>query len=503
MTDPFVADNYFSQGNYPKALHMYLALHKKNPEVVEFNYRIGICYLKTFGHKVDAIPFLEFVTGHQKFENDTWSYLGQAYQYALRFDEAISAYATFKLKADKDAKIEADRRISQCINGKILTANPLNVTFSNAGREINSDYSDYYPFVTSDESMIVFTSRRKGNTGSTQLEMDGYYASDVYVSNSVRGNFQKAKGAGPLVNGNYDEQCTSLSSDGQLMTLYVDDIISAGDIYMTTYSKNAFEKIEKLVDNNKGEYLHINGGFETAGSFSPDGNSFFFASDRSNSNGGTDLYIVRKLPADFGWGEPINMGPVINTSYNEDFPFMAPDGKTLYFSSEGHNSMGGYDLFVTVYNSESKTWSVPRNIGFPVNSPGDDRSICFTENNRVAYISSDRPGGYGELDIWRIVFNEVQNKTFTIITGRIELPDTSIAKADVEMMVVMAGTGEDYGIYRPNPKTGHYVMALPPGKYALTINAPGCKLYSETLIVFDIGLQEEINKDIILKKESQ
>lgn len=493
VPDPGEANEHFKHGNYVMALPIYLNLLKKESGNLEYNYKTGICYLKTNGHKKEAIKYLEIATKNPNCDNDGWQYLGQAYHLASRWDDAIKAYETFKLKADKNGKLEADHLIAQCKSGKLLTANPVDVSFTSIGKEVNTEFPDYYPFVTSDESMLVFTSRRKGNVGATSVEMDGYYASDIYFSKSLNGVFQKAKGVGASVNGNYDEICTGLSADGKQMTVYVDNIATAGDLYLSPY-KTSFGRLEKMHEN-------INSGFETAGSLSPDGNIVYFASKREGGQGGTDIYMCRKLPGDFGWGmaQPIT---AVNSQYDEDFPFMSPDGKTLYFSSEGFNSMGGHDLFYSVYDEENNAWSTPRNVGYPINTPGEDLTICFTENNRVAYISSDREGGAGDLDIWRVVFNEVQQNSFTVVTGKINMPDSvSSGPMDLTIMVTNSATHEDYGMYKPNPNTGRYVLALPPGKYILSLDAPGCKPYLETVIVFDIGPQGEMSKDILLTKQ--
>ncbi|MEO5642832.1 MAG: hypothetical protein ABIQ40_20025 [Bacteroidia bacterium] len=489
--DPDLASEHFSHGNFLMALPMYVALVNKDYTNYEYNFRTGICYLRTNGHKAEAIKYFTFCTKAAKADNDAWLYLGRAYHYAMQFDDAITAYTTYKTKADGKGKAEADHLIAQCKNGKILVANPMDVTFVNAGKEINSEFPDYHPFVTQDESMLVYTSRRKGNVGAMTVEMDGYYASDIWVSKSLNGVFQKSKGAGAGVNGTYDEQCTGLSADGKLMTVYVDNITDLGDIYSSTY-KNSFSKIERFGSP-------INDGFETGGALSPDGNSIFFSSKRDGGQGGTDIYMCRKLP-NMKWGLPMNI-TTLNTQYNEEFPFMAPDGKTLYFSSEGHNSMGGFDLFYSIWNEENNSWSQPQNVGYPVNSTEDDLTISFTENNRVAYISSDREGGLGDLDIWRIVFNEVQQTAFTTVSGNIICADSTLNKGELFIEVTNSSTQESVGTYRPSPTTGRYVMALPPGKYVMTIDAPGCKPFIETVNVFDIGPQGEMSKDILLVKQ--
>jgi hypothetical protein len=493
--DPELAAEHFSHGNYMMAQPIYMQLIKQEPNNYLYNYRTGICLLKiNTPKKKEAIPYFEFCTKQTKFDQDVWLYLGHAYHIAMRLDDAIKSYENYKTKGTKEGIIEADLGIQQCKNAKLLVKHPLNVTFMPLGKEVNSEFPDYHPYVTQDEQMLVFTSRRKGNVGAVQVEVDGYYPSDIWYSKSSNGVFQKAKSAGPAVNGNFDEICVGLSADGNWMSVYVDDIKSAGDIYFSNYNRSWQKptKLEGLNDN-------VNEGFESSGCLSPDGLTYYFASRRDGSLGGRDLYIARKLP-NGKWSKAQNMGTVLNSQYDEDFPYMAPDGKTLYFSSQGHNSMGGFDLFMSTYNEEDGTWSIPRNIGYPLNTTDDDMSICFTEANRVAYIASAREGGLGDLDIWRVVFDEVQQNTFTLITGKIIPPDNSVNVSNVSISLSSAETNERVGTYKPNPASGNYVIALPPGKYIMTIDAPGCKPLIETLIVFDIGPQGVMSKDIVLLK---
>jgi tetratricopeptide (TPR) repeat protein len=494
VADPDLAKEHYGHQNYVMALPLYLALVKKEPNNYEYNYRLGICYLNTNNNKKEAVKYFEFCTKQPKADNDAWLFLGQAYHHAMRWDDAITAYTTYKLKADKAGKDRADLYIQQCSNGKVLIKTPLNVTFEALGKEVNSEFPDYYPFVTQDESMLCFTSRRKGNVGSPTVEMDGYFASDIYFSRSLNGVYGKAKNAGAMVNGNYDEQCVGLSADGSWMTVYVDNISTAGEIMFSAYNKSFAKPVAfDGIDNN------INSGFETAGSLSPDGSVLFFASERDGGQGGTDLWMVRKLP-NGKWSLAQNLGAVVNTEWGEDFPYMAPDGKTLYFSSEGHNSMGGYDLFYTIWDCENNTFTTPKNIGYPINNTENNMSICYTEANRVAYISTVREGGLGDLDIWRVVFNDIQDNYFTLITGQVVVPDPSVAYADVMISVTRTDTQEEYGSYKPNAKSGKYTLALPPGKYVMTTDAPGCATKIETLIVFDIGPQGEMSKDVLLTK---
>lgn len=493
--DPDLAAEHFGHRNFVMALPLYVALAKKEYKNLEYNQRAGICYLETNISKKEAVPFFEYLVKQPNCAVENWYYLGKAYHYAFRFDDAIKAYQTFlsKSTSEKD-KNKATLGINQCQSGKQLVKRPLNVTFENVGKEINTEFPDYYPFVTADESMLVFTSRRRGNLGAQQVEMDGYFASDIWLTRSQNGLFQKAKNAGGSVNGTYDEQATGLSADGAWMTVYVDNITNAGDIYFAPCSKTIGKPVKM------GE--SVNEGFETAASLSPDGNQIYFSSRRDGGQGETDIWIARKLPnGEWGKAQPLT---TLNTSYREDFPFMSADGHTLYFASEGHNSMGGYDLFMSVWNEEDNSWSIPQNLGYPLNTPEDNRTISFVENNRVAYVSAAREGGMGDLDIWRVVFNEVQQETYTAVVGTILRPIdfSTVDYSSVLINVTNTKTQENVGEYRPNTRTGRFVLALPPGKYVITVDAPGCKQLIETIIVFDIGAMAEIQKDVQLLKES-
>jgi tetratricopeptide (TPR) repeat protein len=489
--DPADAKEHFSHNNFLFAIPAYKQLLKQEPDNVEYNFRLGICYLYTNINKSLAIPYLETASKSPKADKQTLYHLGLAYQYASRFDDAIKTFNTYKagLKGAELEKIE--HQIETCENGKEYVKHPVNVTFQNLGKEINSEYPDYYPFVPENESFIVFTSRRKDNIGG-QVEVDGYYSSDIYMSTPVNDVWTKPKNMGGTVNTRYDEQAVGLTPDGQMMLMYIDHIDSLGNIYSSMNKAGTFQRMRKLNNN-------VNSDFETAGSITPDGNIIFFASKRDDGLGETDIYMARKLP-NGQWAKAQNLGNVINTKYKEDFPTIAPDGKTLYFSSQGHAGMGDFDLFQSTWNEEENTWSEPKNLGYPINSAGDDRSISFTQDNRVAYISAVRDGGFGDLDLYRIKFNDTEDRT-TVLQGYISTADS--AKDVVTFVTVKDLKNKEAPelTYNPNPSTGKFIMALTPSKYEVTIEADGYKTLTDVFFVFDIGVgQNESKKMFMLQK---
>jgi tetratricopeptide (TPR) repeat protein len=491
VIDPADAKEHFNHNNFLFAIPAYKQLLKQEPDNIDYSYKLGICYLYTNINKSLAIPYLETACKSPKIDKEAFYHLGLAYQYASRFDDAIKTFNTYKtgLKGAELEKIE--HQIETCENGKEYVKHPVNVTFQNLGKEINSEFPDYYPFVPENESFIVFTSRRKDNIGG-QVEVDGYYSSDIYMSTPVNDVWTKPKNLGGMVNTRYDEQAVGLTPDGQTMLMYIDHIDSLGNIYSSMNKAGIFQRMRKLNSN-------VNSDFETAGSITPDGNIIFFASKRDGGLGETDIYMARKLP-NGQWAKAQNLGNVVNTKYKEDFPTIAPDGKTLYFSSQGHAGMGDFDLFQTTWNEEENTWSEPKNLGYPINSAGDDRSISFTQDNRVAYISAVRDGGFGDLDLYRIKFEDVEDRT-TVLQGYISTSDS--AKDVVTFVTVRDLKNKDAAelTYNPNPSTGKFIMALTPGKYEITVEADGYKTLTDVFFIFDIGVgQNESKKIFMLQK---
>ena len=249
---------------------------------------------------------------------------------------------------------------------------------------------------------------------------DGYNTSDVYMSMVKKGKFAKAKNVS-MINTESDEEVAGISPDGSTLLVFVDDLYTYGNIYLSSKKGKAFQKLTSV-----GENINLGSSMETAASLSPDGDLLYFASDRKGGFGGTDLYISKILP-DGDWGIPVNLGASVNTKYNEDFPNISADGKTLYFSSEGHTGIGGFDVFISDWNTDSNAWQSPVNIGYPVNTTEDNMNISLsatwdpeTESmrNRYAYISAYRKEGFGDLDIYRVTFNKVEPR-LTAIRGSV------------------------------------------------------------------------------------
>ena len=173
-------DEYLNMGNYVAALDIYKEIYKTLPNNRELNYKLALCYLNTHQNRTEATKYLEYVTQEEKFSTEAWYHLGVAYALNYKLDNAVAALKKFKTLEPKKIKL-AERKIEQYNNAKALMKHPVNVSFTNLGKEINSTFPDYYPWITKDENLLAFTSRRKGNIGG-MIEGDGYYPSDIYTS---------------------------------------------------------------------------------------------------------------------------------------------------------------------------------------------------------------------------------------------------------------------------------------------------------------------------------
>lgn len=488
------ADEHFANGNFLMAIPIYKNELKKDPDNKRVKFRLGVCYVNTRVNRALAIQYLEQYSKESKNDDEVWFYLGRAYHLNNKLAEAITAYQKCKALKPK-RELEMDRYIGQCENAVKLMRQPSNVTFQNLGKDVNSDEPDYYPFINRDESMLAFTSRRKDNIGGKKVEIDGYRSSDVYISTAHGGKWQQAKNAGRNVNTGLDEQVVGLRSDGLEMYIYLDHIDKFGDIYVTTRKDTSSEFPKPRI------FLpSVNDKFETSGCLNEDGTVLFFTR-REKQGEQSDLFLCRKLPNGL-WGIPQPLPDFINTPYNEESPFLSYDSKTLYFASEGHNSIGGLDLFKTTWDPDRNTFTKPVNLGYPINSTDDDRSICVTPDNRLAYVSAFRPKGYGDLDIYRVKFNDME-QNHRIYKGRVFLGDTVAKNQPRNYAISIIATNEQDNTeytFTPHSKTGKFIMSLPEGKYKLLVSSNRYEDVEETIDVSDIGPSDvEFRKNFLLR----
>lgn len=485
---------YFNIGDFYSALQHYKKLCNADPKNMDYNYKLAMCYLNTNIDKKKAIPHLEFVIKQQNPPKEAFYELGKAYHYAHLFNKAIIQYEIYKeITKDKpDPKRDIKRQIEMCNNATLLVNDPINIDFVNLGKDVNSIYPDYNPFTSADESILIFSSRRKENIGSI---MDyGLYTADIYISANKSGNWSKAKNI-RQINTELDEETIGLSADGQKLLEYLDNIEAYGDIGMSLLRGSSWQKPKILS-------LSVNSpALETGATISNDGNTIYFSSDKKEGSfGGKDLYMAQKLPTG-EWGRPFNLGSTINTPYDEDAPYLFLDGQTLYFSSKGHNSMGGYDLFKSTWNAVNRTWSEPENLGYPINNADDNLYFSISFNGQHAYISALRDEGLGDLDIYKVTFKDtIVPMKLTLIKGAL-FSDNSIDISKVEITLSDKNNHSVVGKYIANSQTGKFVIIIPPGNYELSIEGEKLADYNEIINIPEYNQPIEISKEISLIKK--
>lgn len=478
--------------NYKDALAEYLKLLPEDPNDPEVNYRIGLCYLNTNIDKKKAYKYLEIMARQPKAPKDVYLELGKAYHIAGRYDDAIKRYTEFidvaRLRPDEAARV--NRMIDQCKVAKKIVANPVDVTFECLGKEVNTEYPELNPFITEDESFMMFTTRRNNVTGGFK-ELDGQYSSDVFSSLQTAGKWAKAKNLSTVVNTQYYEVSTSMSPDGRNAVVYYNNEVAQSDLYVIS-KKDKAKAFQKAVP--VGATVNSAKSIESAGVISPDGQTLIFASDRSGGKGGLDLYRCTLEGGE--WSAPENLGAPVNTEADEDYPNFSPDGKYLYFASNSSKSMGGFDIFSAKFNRATENFDEPQNIGYPVNTADDNQTISFNTLGNVAYVSQAREGGIGDLDIWKVTFNNVKiDVKKTRFTGVVKQSD-SVAVISVTDKF----TGKEVAKANTKAGDGKYSFELPaPGRYIVKVESAGQPTLTEELqTLTGSAYKEKIEKDFDL-----
>ena len=475
--------DYYFNGNFRAALADFLILLAKDPTDVDLNFYIGASYLESNIDKGKAIPYLEFVVQQEKFPQEAIYQLGRAYMFADRFDEAITTFNKFKdiSRGDNDNIISGSRMIEQCFTAKQLIKYPIDATFENLGPNINTPYPEFNPFIPEDESFIVFTSKRPDCLG-LQLDSDGYKTSDIFRAREYKGRFRQSRNIGSSVNTEWYEEVVGISADGQELLVYVDNFDGYDDIFVSPRKGRFFDDYLDLGRNINSDDI------ETTASLNTEGNIIFFSREVGRGRTGTDIYMSRRLPNN-SWGIPQKLPDIINTQFNETFPHLMADGKTFYFASEGHTAMGGFDIFISEWDELTNTFSPPKNAGYPINTVDDDFNISLSTTGRYGYVAQFRKDeGYGERDIYRITFNDVDPE-YTIVRGSItNIKDSMLLDPDMdvgtfEMTVTDMNTDEYIGTYRPNMASSNYAQVLEPGEYCVYVEG---ELFFDTSAVIDV-----------------
>ncbi|MBL4736393.1 MAG: PD40 domain-containing protein, partial [Flavobacteriales bacterium] len=488
------AELYFKGENYLAALPLYKALDSLDPSI-DLKFKLGICYLYKTDEIKRAMELLQTVLEDGSKQENLHFYLGRAFAMNYKFDPAIQFYNEALSKKTSKDKLEAiPRFIEYCENGKKLVASPIAVTIENIGKPVNSKYSEYVPVISADESIMIFTYRGAKSTGGRQniyAEPDpkGRYFEDVFQSVKLGGEtWSEPERIGENINTHGHDASLALSANGQKLFIYKDTEGSSGDLYVSELEGYTWS-VPVALDSN------INtSAWEGGVSLSADENTLYFASEQEGGIGGRDIY--KSARNDNGsWGKAVNLGSRINTPYDDESPFIHPDGKTLFFSSQGHQSMGGYDIFRSLAVSDTG-WTTPENIGYPLNTTGDDRYYVVSADGERGYYASKKIGGLGQHDIYVVHLGDAARKhALVLVKGVVTANDKA---AEAEIKVEYANTRLPYeGYFKSNSATGKYIVILPgENDYNLTFNVKGFAPHVENINAIELTKYTEIVRDV-------
>ena len=508
---------------YSQAVFYYQKAQSFNPNNAELNYKIGSCMLFT-NNKENAFSYLKKAASlSNDFPNDFLFYKGMCLQLDGEFGNAIEQFELFRNSAKKKElelfEMLAKKYIKECNSSVDVLSQTHRIWVDNLS--LNTEYDDWSPCLSADGDLLLFTSNRPNENSANNI---GSYDQDIYYSNKKSRKFKSIFSLSEL-NSSSDDVSGGLSYDGQRLLIFKEEDGNT-DVYESELNGKYWGEVNrKMGKKSRGGNTDKN---ETFASFDPPDIKVYYITDGGHS-GNKNIYFSGVMNRERNiWGKGQSAG-VVNTKFQEGSVYIHPDGKTMYFSSKGHNTLGGYDIFVS-YVDDLGHWGKPINLGYPINTPYDDLFYSATASGRYAFIASNRAGGKGGLDIYKVTYwgadkpmtadfedqlmasiaspvsdnsvaepITVEEKSLTVFKGKIldAITKNSIA-ADIE--ITINSTGEVYTTLKSNSSTGKFLLSLPAGKnYGISVAAEGYLFHSEN---FDLPKGDGfnlVNKDIELK----
>ena len=455
--DKLFADNY-----YRKALPFYEQVLAKEPDHAKALFKSGVCYLNRYSKGKAIVNIEKAYKLDEKVDKHIHYWLGRAYHLSYQFDKANEEYTIYaeSLRKSDSRRKEVEQYIDQVGRSKKYVAKPSDFLVQNLGENVNSSFSEHSPVASLNDSVLLFTTRRTVIEGEKE-EKDGEPFEDIYMSlRQADGTWSKPTNIGLNTSG-HDASIQLFDNDNKLL-LYRSS--KDGDIYISQKEGDKWGDPKAFSDINSGD-------FEADAFVTADGNKVYFATNHYKKFGDMDIYYVTKNE-DGSWGKHKELEGDINTDGDEDAPFITPDGKTLYFSSRGHDGMGGFDVFKSTLNSDG-SWADPVNLGYPINTPDDDVYFYYASSDDRAYIASYREGGYGEKDLYAIMPIEkilmygtvLEDKTGKKIEGaQIKYTSTKdVTNSSEDQETVQSGEYKDievlsYNVYKVEITQGGEVL---------------------------------------------
>lgn len=507
---------------YMKALEYFEKAYAFNPNSAELNFKIGVCHVHST-HKVKAIPyFKEAYKRNPTVDPFINYYMGLTNQLEGNFKEAITFYTTFETeyrKADDFGKFVKKRK-EECAEGLKLIPNPIRAWIDHVP-ELSSEFDDYAPSVSMDGEEIIFTSNRPN--GHTPNEV-GVYDDEIYSATLVNGKWQKPTALKGKINTENNDVSNNLSYDGTKMLMSKLNAQGNSDIYESFLQGDTWTD---PVSFSRNINLTSN---ERYASYNFNDRVIYFAKDKPEGKNGYDIMASGvQVKRERSYGLPTQELDV-SSQFNDGPIYLHPDGRTMYFASEGFNSMGGYDIFVT-HKIKGGGWEKPTNMGYPINTPYDDFFFAATANGKFAYIASNREGGKGGFDIYKVTFWGEEKKPALAtedyllasvaqplqdpeLVGEVKVSSMAnltvfkgktldaITKNAVEAIIEITDnrSGKVAQSFTSNSATGKFLISLESGgNYGIAVKADGYLFHSENFDIPEGSAYNLVNKTIELK----
>ncbi len=506
--------------NFKKALKHYERAQRLNNQNAENNFKIAVCYFYS------SAPYkgIEYVRKANELDENCDPflpyYLALSYHLEEDFSKALTLYKTFEdnyRKADNFSKFVTQRK-RECSKGEELTAKQERVWIDNM-RAINTPNNEIAPSISTDGSTIIFSSNRPNNNQPNEV---GEYDLDIYTTNFENGKWSEAKEINGAVNTELDETVNNLFYDGTKLLLHR-NIEGQTDVFESELKGLKWSDPKVLPMQISSPRAN-----EKYASYNFDGYKLYFARDNASRSNGTEIMFTgmeNRMTKKYG---AATMVSAVNSKFNDGPIYLHIDGETMYIASEGHGSMGGYDIFVSYKKQGS--WSIPENMGYPINTPYDDYFFAATANGKYAYISSNRKGGEGDFDIYKVTFwgpekepivdmedyllasvampikdpqieatVRVKKSSLTVFKGK-TVDALSRKAVEAEIVITDNATGKEIEKFTTNSATGKFLLSLPAGKnYGIAVKAEGYLFHSENFNIESDAEYNLINKTIELK----
>jgi len=485
------ADLAFAMGKKIEATSILTNLLADQPNFVDGWWLLGKVYFD-LSKKYDsaALAFDKVKALKANYSPELDYMRGQSYMYAGDYVSAqkiLTELSTQKL-SDANAK-QVDNLLKSCDFAITSKQSPKQFNPVNLGPDVNTDQDELMPSVTADERFLYFTKHEKIGRASDE---------NIFMSELIDGKYTNTQLVDrPISTDEYFEGATCISPSGKYLFFTScgrPDGMGDCDNYYTKRVVGGWDRPKNL-----GSKVNTPG-WDIQPCISADGRTLYFASRRLGGFGGLDLWST-SLGDDFNWTTPVNLGPNINTEKDEERPFIHPDDKTLYFSSDGWPGFGSSDFYYAKKDAAGQ-WSKPVNLGFPINSPGDEIGLAITTDGKTAYMGSERPGGYGGLDIYKFELDEtVQPLHVTYIKGRVFDDATKAPLKAIITLFDLDDNGKVFGTLSSEETKGEFLATIPYGNdYACAVSKEGYLFYSANFSLKNFTKSEPYLLDIYLKK---